>query len=124
MLSGLPSGIEMGGAKRAARFTSRMSTERSADELRPQILERVNGVAPLSRPWHGRTLLELRAQIGARLSEPQHLHCNHSRRSIDRPTLQERCGSQTPRSTRMAECRIEATDLDLKGCTRLPFRGR
>ena len=45
------------GAKSAALFASRMSNERSADELRPQILERVNGVAPSSRPSHGRILL-------------------------------------------------------------------
>ena len=47
----------MVGAKSAALFASRMSNERSADELRPQKLERVNGVAPSSRPWHGRILL-------------------------------------------------------------------
>ena len=29
----------------------------SADELRPPKMERVNGVAPSSRPWHGRILL-------------------------------------------------------------------
>ena len=45
------------GAKSAALFASRMSNERSADELRPQKLERVNGVAPSSQPWHGRILL-------------------------------------------------------------------
>ena len=47
----------MVGAKSAALFASRMSNERSADELRPQKVERVNGVAPSSRPWHGRILL-------------------------------------------------------------------
>ena len=44
-------------AKSAALFASRMSNERSADELRPQKMERVNGVAPSSQPWHGRILL-------------------------------------------------------------------
>jgi hypothetical protein len=48
---------EMVGKKRAARFTSRMSNERSADELHPRKLERVDGVAPSSQPWHGRILL-------------------------------------------------------------------
>jgi hypothetical protein len=33
-----------------------MSNERSAGELRPQ-LERVNGIAPSSRPWQSRILL-------------------------------------------------------------------
>jgi hypothetical protein len=47
----------MVGAKSAALFASRMSNERSADELRPPIMERVNGIAPSSRPWHGRILL-------------------------------------------------------------------
>ena len=35
----------MVGAKSAALFASRMSNERSADELRPRELERVNGIA-------------------------------------------------------------------------------
>jgi hypothetical protein len=48
---------KMVGAKSAALFASRMSNERSADELRPQKMERVNGVAPSSQPWHGRILL-------------------------------------------------------------------
>ena len=39
---------EMVGMKRAARFTSRMSNERSAVELHPREMERVDGVAP----WH------------------------------------------------------------------------
>ncbi len=47
----------MVGAESAALSASRMSNERSADELRPLKLERVNGVAPSSRPWHGRILL-------------------------------------------------------------------
>ena len=47
----------MVGKKRAARFTSRMSNERSADELHPRKMERVDGVAPSSQPWHGRILL-------------------------------------------------------------------
>ena len=47
----------MVGAKSAALFASRMSNERSADELRPRELERVNGIAPSSRPWHSRILL-------------------------------------------------------------------
>ena len=47
----------MVGAKSAALFASRMSNERSADELRPRKMERVNGVAPSSQPWHGRILL-------------------------------------------------------------------
>ena len=47
---------EMVGMKRAARFTSRMSNERSADELHPRKLERVDGVAPSSQPWQGRIL--------------------------------------------------------------------
>ena len=42
---------KMVGKKRAARFTSRMSNERSADELRPRKMERVDGVAPSSQPW-------------------------------------------------------------------------
>ncbi len=48
---------EMVETKGAAPFASRMSNERSADELLPQKMERVNGVAPSSRPWHGRILL-------------------------------------------------------------------
>ena len=48
---------EMVGMKRAARFTSRMSNERSAVELRPRKMERVNGVAPSSQPWQSRILL-------------------------------------------------------------------
>ena len=48
---------EMVGMKRAARFTSRMSNERSADELHPRKMERVNGVAPSSQPWQSRILL-------------------------------------------------------------------
>ena len=47
---------KMVGAESAALPASRMSSERSAGELHPQ-LERVNGIAPLSRPWHGRILL-------------------------------------------------------------------
>jgi hypothetical protein len=47
----------MVGTKSAALFASRMSNERSADELRPRKLERVNGVAPVSQPWRGRILL-------------------------------------------------------------------
>ncbi len=47
---------EMVGMKRAARFTSRMY-ERSADELHPRKMERVNGVAPSSQPWQSRILL-------------------------------------------------------------------
>ena len=47
---------EMVGMKRAARFTSRMSNERSADELHPRKMERVDGVAPSSQPWQGRIL--------------------------------------------------------------------
>src|ERR1700741_1574127 len=47
---------KMVGAESAALPASRMSSERSAGELRPQ-MERVNGIAPLSRPWHGRILL-------------------------------------------------------------------
>ena len=43
--------------QRAARFTSRMSNERSADELHPRKMERVNGVAPSSQPWQSRILL-------------------------------------------------------------------
>ena len=57
MLTGLHHRDEMVGAKSAALFSSRMSNERSADELRPRKMERVNGVAPSSRPWHGRILL-------------------------------------------------------------------
>ena len=48
---------EMVGTKGAAPFASRMSNERSADELHPPKLERVDGVAPSSQPWHGRILL-------------------------------------------------------------------
>ena len=51
----LPS--EMVGTKGAAPFASRMSNERSADELHPRKLERVNGVAPSSQPWQSRILL-------------------------------------------------------------------
>ncbi len=47
----------MVGAESAALSTSRMSNERSADELRPRKLERVNGVAPSSQPWQSRVLL-------------------------------------------------------------------
>ena len=47
---------EMVGKKRAARFTSRMSNERSADELHRRKLERVNGIAPSSQPWQNRIL--------------------------------------------------------------------
>ena len=49
--------LKMVGMKRAARFTSRMSNERSAVELHPRKLERVNGVAPSSQPWQSRILL-------------------------------------------------------------------
>ena len=71
---------KMVGAESAALSASRMSSERSAGELRPrkvEKLERVNGIAPSSRPWHGRILLlnhtrdlnaELRMQ-NAELSE-------------------------------------------------------
>ena len=45
------------GTRSAALLASRMSNERSADELRPQKVERVNGVAPSSQAWHGRILL-------------------------------------------------------------------
>ena len=45
------------GAESAALSASRMSRERSAGELHSQKMERVNGVAPSSRPWHGRILL-------------------------------------------------------------------
>ena len=48
---------KMVGAESAALSASRMSNECSAGELRPQKMERVNGIAPLSRPWHGRILL-------------------------------------------------------------------
>ena len=48
---------EMVGMKSAALFASRMSNERSADELRPRKMERVNGVAPSSQPWQSRILL-------------------------------------------------------------------
>ncbi len=48
---------EMVVMKSAARFTSRMSNECSADELHPRKMERVDGVAPSSQPWHGRILL-------------------------------------------------------------------
>src|ERR1043166_350816 len=58
----------MVGAESAALSASRMSRERSAGELHSQIeMERVNGIAPLSRPWHGRILLlnHTRKRIGA-----------------------------------------------------------
>ena len=45
------------GMKSAALFASRMSNERSADELHPRKMERVNGVAPSSQPWQSRILL-------------------------------------------------------------------
>ena len=48
---------EMVGMKSAALFASRMSNERSADELHPRTMERVNGVAPSSQPWQSRILL-------------------------------------------------------------------
>jgi hypothetical protein len=48
---------EMVGTKGAALFASRMSNERSADELHPRKMERVNGVAPSSQPWQSRILL-------------------------------------------------------------------
>ena len=47
----------MVGKKSAALFASRMSYERSADELHPREMERVNGVAPSSQPWQSRILL-------------------------------------------------------------------
>ena len=47
----------MVGAESAALSASRMSSERSAGELRPPEVERMNGVAPSSQPWHGRILL-------------------------------------------------------------------
>ena len=47
----------MVGTKGAAPFASRMSNERSADELHPRKMERVNGVAPSSQPWQSRILL-------------------------------------------------------------------
>ena len=47
---------EMVGTKSAALFASRMSNERSADELHPRKLERVDGVAPSSQPWQDRIL--------------------------------------------------------------------
>ena len=47
----------MVGTKSAALFASRMSNERSADELHPRKLERVDGVAPSSQPWQDRILL-------------------------------------------------------------------
>ena len=47
---------EMVGTKSAALFASRLSNERSADELHPRKMERVNGVAPSSQPWQGRIL--------------------------------------------------------------------
>src|SRR4051794_39718192 len=47
----------MVGTKGAAPFASRMSNERSADELHPRKMERVNGVAPSSQPWQSRVLL-------------------------------------------------------------------
>ena len=55
---------EMVGTKSAALFASRMSYERSADELRPRKMERVNGVAPSSQPWHGRILLLNHTRVG------------------------------------------------------------
>ena len=48
---------KMVGTKSAALFAFRMSNERSADELRPRKMERVNGVAPSSQPWQSRILL-------------------------------------------------------------------
>ncbi len=48
---------KMVGMKSAALFASRMSNERSADELHPRKMERVNGVAPSSQPWQSRILL-------------------------------------------------------------------
>ena len=48
---------KMVGTKSAALFASRMSNERSAGELRPRKMERVDGVALSSRPWHGHILL-------------------------------------------------------------------
>ncbi len=50
-------GVLADGHQRAARLTSRMSNERSAVELHPRKMERVDGVAPSSQPWHGRILL-------------------------------------------------------------------
>src|SRR4029077_18255778 len=48
----------MVGAESAALSASRTSSERSAGEIHSQRkMERVNGIAPLSRPWHGRILL-------------------------------------------------------------------
>ena len=48
----------MVGAKSAALFASRMSNERSADELRPQKMERVNpdSASVSSQPWQSRIL--------------------------------------------------------------------
>ena len=44
---------KMVGTKSAALFASRMSNERSADELRPRKMERVNGVAPAFAQSYG-----------------------------------------------------------------------
>ena len=49
---------KMVGTKSAALFASRMSNERSADELRPRKMERVNpdSESGSSQPWQGRVL--------------------------------------------------------------------
>ena len=50
--------LKLVGAESAGLSAFRMSRERSAGELHsPMEMERVNGIAPLSRPWHGRILL-------------------------------------------------------------------